>query len=200
MLKTKLKENYLCTVCRKTRFKQRSAFHTICSVECAIKDTQKAQEERKKKEKKEHKAKLKEVRQNRSWWLEKVQKACNKYIRLRDYHDNCISCGSNANHWEAGHYKSVGSSQSLRYDENNIHKQCHKCNHYESANLSGYRPNLIKKIGVIEVERLEGPQEHKYYRIPDLIELYKYFCNKIKQREKELENESYSMDQGSAGR
>src|SRR5258708_3133797 len=139
MLKPKLKNNKLCRVCRKVRFKQTSTFHDICSYECAIIDTQNPQYTREKAEKKEYKTKLKVVRQNRFWWLKKVEAICNKYIKLRDFKDSCISCGKNRDRYEAGHYKSVGSSQSLRFDENNIHKQCHYCNHQLSANLAGYR-------------------------------------------------------------
>lgn len=91
----------------------------------------------------------------------KATKAFNAYIRARDRGDNCISCGKSMDNCtiDAGHYIAAGKglSGSLhRYDENNVHAQCHwDCNIQQSGNLVEYRQGLIKKIGEEEVERLE---------------------------------------------
>jgi len=76
------------------------------------------------------------------------------WIRNRDKGNRCISCGA----WEpsdAGHFYPAGTVPALEFDEDNVHLQCRKCNFYESANLHHYRPNLIKKIGLERVERLD---------------------------------------------
>jgi hypothetical protein len=74
-----------------------------------------------------------------------------------------------------------GHSAALRFDENNTHKQCSVCNNYKSGNLAEYRPNLIVKIGLEEVERLEGPHDPKKYTIDELRELLSVYQAKNKE-------------------
>jgi hypothetical protein len=70
--------------------------------------------------------------------------------------------------WHAGHYLSTGARPELRFDEQNLHKQCSACNTHLSGNLVLYRAELIRRIGLDEVERLEGPQDPKKYTIDEL--------------------------------
>lgn len=88
----------------------------------------------------------------------KVQREVNAYVRLRDTNDPCISCQKfvmMAN-VDAGHYISQGSSGALRYELENINKQCDACNRYKHGNLIEYRIHLIEKIGLESVEYLEA--------------------------------------------
>ena len=99
-----------------------------------------------------------------------AQPEFNKYIRLRDKGQPCISCQRHhqgQNH--AGHFLSIGSSPELRYAESNVHLQCSVCNNHLSGNLINYRANLVKKIGIEHVESLEGPQEPKRYRHEEIL-------------------------------
>ena len=99
-----------------------------------------------------------------------AQPEFNKYIRLRDKGQPCISCQrhhTGQNH--AGHFLSIGSSPELRYAESNVHLQCSVCNNHLSGNQLLYRVNLINKIGIKAVELLEGPQEPQRYRRDDII-------------------------------
>lgn len=115
--------------------------------------------------------------------LKKIaQKVCNTYIRLRDKDEPCISCGYNGNErqWHAGHYKPSGGFSALRFSELNIHKQCSICNNHLSGNLVLYRENLIKKIGIKEVEKLELCSATKRYSVEELQEIAKYYKAKIK--------------------
>lgn len=120
----------------------------------------------------------------RSWYLKEAQKWFNKFIRLRDRDEACISCkrstGAKIN---AGHYRSVGSSPELRYEELNCHLQCEHCNSYRSGNIENYRPNLIQKIGEDKVEWVEGPHEPKKYTIDDLKEIIQTYKGKCKELE-----------------
>jgi hypothetical protein len=87
----------------------------------------------------------------------KVQKIVNKFVRERDKDQGCISCGNqNASSYEAGHFVAQGASGFLRFNLDNIHKQCYSCNHFKHANLLEYRIALIRKIGVERVEYLEA--------------------------------------------
>lgn len=113
-----------------------------------------------------------ESKRDRSYWMKRCQTEFNKYIRNRDSKDPCISC--NRHHkgqYHAGHYKTVGGHPALRFEEDNCHKQCSVCNNYKSGNLSEYRSNLLKKIGLDRVEWLEGPHDPVKYSIEDLQDM-----------------------------
>jgi len=96
----------------------------------------------------------------------KVQRKVNSYVRERDKDLPCISCQKMFDKKEAGHFIAQGSSGKLRYLLQNIHGQCTGCNHYKRGNLLEYRINLVKKIGIDEVEWLEEHRHdtHKYTR------------------------------------
>ena len=78
----------------------------------------------------------------------------NASIRERDKDLPCISCGK-YNQLQAGHFYSAGHHELLRFEEDNVHGQCVKCNYFLSGNLIKYREGLIKKIGIERVERLD---------------------------------------------
>jgi hypothetical protein len=83
-------------------------------------------------------------------WLSDLQVIVNLYVRLRDRLDFCTSCDKGpmwGGQWQAGHYYSRGHSSSLRFNLNNIHKQCSVCNNHLSGNIGQYTPKLINKIG-----------------------------------------------------
>ena len=68
----------------------------------------------------------------------------------------------------------------------NAHSQCVKCNRNLSGNTVDYRFRLIDKIGIDNVEWLEGPHKAKKYTIDELKEKATYYNGKAK----ELENEN----------
>ena len=107
---------------------------------------------------------------DRSYWIKRVQTEFNKYVRNRDANEPCISCQRHhSGQYHAGHFMSVGGhSAALRYNEDNCHKQCSVCNNYRSGNLSEYRSNLVRKIGLEKVAWLEGPHEPKKYTVEEL--------------------------------
>lgn len=107
--------------------------------------------------KKKRKAKLLGMPQLKA----KVQRVVNKYCRDRDVKKGCISCGKHVK-LQGGHYIPQGSCSFLRYDVLNIHGQCFSCNHFKSGNLTEYRINLVKKIGLEEVEKLEELRTETY--------------------------------------
>ena len=90
-------------------------------------------------------------------WLSDLQKIVNEYVRLRDKYEPCASCDKGPSwggQWQAGHYYSRGHSSSLRFNLNNIHKQCSVCNNRLSANIIEYRPRIINKIGRVNFDYL----------------------------------------------
>jgi hypothetical protein len=114
-----------------------------------------------------------------------TQAIFNKYIRLRDANQPCISCGTYSGQRHAGHYRPVGSTygSALRYNELNVNVQDAQCNTYLSGNLTNYRIGLVAKIGAEAVEWLEGPHDLKQYRVEDLKEIQQTYKRKIKELE-----------------
>ena len=172
-----------CKVCGCYFVKTISSMQKVCSPKCAIilskEQARKKKEKEERAEKRERKAKLK----SRSEWLKDAQSVFNKFIRLRDKYEPCISCGKHhQGQYHAGHYRSVGACPELRFCELNVHKQCAPCNDHKSGNIIEYRINLVKKIGVDKVEWLER-QDHepKKYTIEDCKEIIKYYKAKIKE-------------------
>jgi hypothetical protein len=78
-----------------------------------------------------------------------------KYIRNRDNLDPCISCGQYTAQPHASHFYSAGQNPVLKFDPLNVHKSCLRCNYFLAGNLIPYRQNLIKKIGLEQVKKLD---------------------------------------------
>ena len=117
--------------------------------------------------------------------LKLTQMVVNKYIRLRDKDELCISCGKKINGVEhASHYLSSGGHSNIRFHEDNIWKSCYKCNVMLSGNQTSYRIRLIKKIGVERVEWLEDNAyiEKKWTReeLKEIQEIYKAKIKNLK--------------------
>ena len=168
-----------CKIC-KAYFTPLKPLQLVCQWKCAIEFAKNQKIKTVKKEVKEAKLKLK----SRSDWLKETQVVFNKYIRLRDQNDGCISCGStSASSYHAGHYRSIGSAGHLRFNEHNCHKQCAACNTHLSGNLIRYRLGLIRKIGMELVEALESDNETVKWSIEEIKLLKVQFSAKIKAHE-----------------
>jgi len=95
----------------------------------------------------------------------------------------CISCRTKANvKYDAGHYISVSESPALRFNEDNVHKQCSNyCNKNKHSNFHAYRFHLIDKIGIEKVEALESSRHIPIHlSIPEIEELKRLYKQKIK--------------------
>ncbi|HYG84552.1 MAG TPA: recombination protein NinG [Verrucomicrobiae bacterium] len=122
-----------------------------------------------------------------SWLIKKATQVFNKYIRERDSNGDsftCISCGElkSLKQIQAGHYLSAGHNGVVRFNEDNVHAQCIRCNTYLSGNQLKYRENLIKKIGSERLELLERIAKqsgHRWDRF-GLIHLIETYKQKIK--------------------
>jgi hypothetical protein len=117
-------------------------------------------------------------------YIKLAQITFNKYIRLRDKGNVCISCQKPPKKENAGHFYNANNHYNVRFDENNVHLQCEHCNTFLSGNLINYRENLLKKIGAEEFNVLEGKSKvtRKFTKeeLKEIIETYK---KKIKEYE-----------------
>jgi hypothetical protein len=157
---------------------------SYCSFECAVKQARKLQEAKHKRQQAEFKRETKRRKdklKSRAEWLKDAQAVFNKFIRLRDEKDACISCGRHhQGQYHAGHYLTVGACPELRFNELNVHKQCAPCNNHLSGNLVNYRIRLIDKIGLDKVEWLEGQHDPLKITIPEIKDLIAEYKAKIK--------------------
>lgn len=113
-----------------------------------------------------------------------LQIIVNQYIRLRDEGKPCISCGSYSV-LQAGHFFAVGGYDGLRFDEDNIHGECARCNCWDESHLILYTDNLKRKIGDQDFNDLkQRAADYKMngYRFgrPELAELKEIFQEKIR--------------------
>jgi len=79
----------------------------------------------------------------------------NKFIRLRDKNEMCISCGVRRG-TQAGHYwpVSVCPQNSMRFNEDNVHSQCTTCNTFQEGNRQGYTIGIVRRLGPEVLTRL----------------------------------------------
>lgn len=139
-------------------------------------------ESEKAKQWKEKKTKAKQDLMTLSDYLRLTQQIFNKYIRLRDKGQVCISCQKKPLKENAGHFFNANNHYNVRFDERNVHLQCEHCNTYLSGNLLEYRTNLINKIGNSEFIILEAEaRKTRKFTIDELKEIIAIYKNKIKE-------------------
>ena len=116
-------------------------------------------------------------------------KSFNDFIRWRDSREIrdafiCISCRElkSVTKMHAGHFYSSGHYPILRFDEENVHGQCERCNHFLSGNLNEYRQHLEKKIGKDRLLILDQKSKARAHRIDrwTLIEIILTYKIKLK--------------------
>lgn len=187
----------VCPICD-TEYLPRSSLQKVChNYKCAIAFNKKRDEEIAMREKrKQERLQRDDLRERRerlktaSDWNKEAQAAVNRYIFWRDYGDPCISCGKPLNYGvrggavDASHYRSRGSARHLRFNVFNIHSGCVRCNRELSGNLIPYRINLIEKIGLWRVERLEHDNSIRKFDIPYLRRIKSIFTRRAKHYER----------------
>jgi len=169
-----------CNVC-KSEFQKTNISHVCCSFKCAIFYASELEQKRKAKEWRIEKKQLKEKIKTHENYLKDLEAIFNAYIRKRDKDLPCVSCGKfTAQEFHAGHYIAK-TYKILRFNENNVWKQCSRCNTRLRGNLIPYRIELVKRIGLVEVEKLENARYNEYkLTIPEIKEKIIYYKAKLK--------------------
>ncbi len=118
--------------------------------------------------------------------VKKLDKVFSAYIRLRDAMPNgcfrCISCGhiKRFEQGDCGHYHSR-THMATRWEPDNCHMECRACNRASSDHLIGYRKNLVEKIGLDRINRLEMmAHSQKHWMDFELKEKIDYFTREVK--------------------
>jgi hypothetical protein len=170
-----------CISC-KDKFTPQNNTQICCSPKCAIDYMKSKKANDWQKEKKV----LKEKLMTKSDYLNICQKVFNTYIRTRDKDKNCISCDKflKENDVNASHYFSVGSSPNLRFNENNCHSSCIKCNKELHGNIAEYTIRLPKRIGIENFNKLledrNKPSKLSIEDVKELILIYKQKTKELK--------------------
>lgn len=172
------------------KFEPFSPMQIVCGPTCAAKyaadKRERAERLAKIAERRKDRAKLDSYKSIRKLIAE-AQTAFNAFIRLRDADKNCISCGrpwpiewGKGGRFDAGHYRSAGSADHLRFHEMNCHGQCKQCN---GPNGQGrhidYRLGLIDRYGINVVEQLEADNAVRKWTREEVIRIKKYYQAKV---------------------
>lgn len=173
-----------CKVCKSKFVPVFSTTQVVCSPKCALdhapaneQRARKAIEQRERREIRVRKEKLK----SKSDHMRETQTVFNEWVRLRDAHLPCVSCGRfHDGQFHAGHYRTVAASPELRFEPLNVHKQCAPCNNHKSGDILNYRISLLLRIGAEQLAWIEGPHEPQRYTIEDLRALKADYRAKIK--------------------
>jgi len=167
-----------CKACKQPFEPKYNSVQAVCGYKCSIEYAKQLKEKKWKKEK----AKIKSDLMTLQDWIKIAQTHFNKYIRLRDKGQPCISCSKPAKKENAGHYYNANNHWVLRFDEDNVHLQCEYCNTHLHGNLIPYRENLIKKIGEERFNHLESiANVTRKYTIEEVKEIIKTYKDKCKQ-------------------
>lgn len=159
-----------------------SGLSRVCTLECALKLVRLRQQRDQDRAFRVERVRLK----TRQQWLYEAQNAANQYIKERDREDACISCGRyHDGQWHCGHYRTTKACPELRFDEDNMHKQCQPCNTHLSGNLVEYRLRLLQKIGPDRLARLEGFHPPRKYTIEELQGIKKEYQQKLRELRKQ---------------
>lgn len=160
----------------------------VCSVNCAIAYAKQKREKQEKREWDKKKKQMEEELRTHPQWVAMLQTIFNEYIRLRDHHETCISCGIHYGQFHAGHFYHAGNYPSVRIEEDNVHKQCAQCNDKKGGNLHKYRPALIRKIGKERFDELDrkAHQTELKLSVPEIKELIAHYRKRVKELKKTL--------------
>lgn len=96
---------------------------------------------------KEEKAKMKESVKTLSDYKSDLQKEINFIVRLIDNGHGCIATGSKEGKMNAGHYISIGSNDTLRFNLENIWLQSEHSNMWKSGDTLRYQQGIINLFG-----------------------------------------------------
>jgi hypothetical protein len=144
-----------CKVCLKI-YTPRIFAQSVCSPCCAIIHSKNLKKIKEQKEWKAEKAILKDKLKTLGQYEAEAKKAFQKWIRMRDDKQPCISCGiEQTDLWDGGHYKKAEIYSGVIFDENNCHKQCRKCNRFLNGNELNYRQGLIQRYGIEYADQIE---------------------------------------------
>ena len=170
-----------CLVC-KDKFTPQNNIQIVCSPACAVEYMKKQRTKEWQKEKKV----IKQSLETKKDVLKAAQIVFNTYIRLRDKGKPCISCDKPYREKDinASHFYSVGAYPNLRFNEDNVHNSCIRCNKDLHGNINEYTLRLPNRIGIERYNKLvedrNKPLKLSFDEVKELIAIYKQKIKELK--------------------
>jgi len=179
-----------CKICKK-EYEKRNISHLVCSYECSIEYAKKQTEKREAKKKRDKNKAIREFRaSDKSVLKQLAQKLINQYARMRDERERglvCCTCGHTGGQFDGGHFLPTSGYSAIRYNTNQIHLQCKKCNRFNGGMSKEYREFMIKKYGLEYVEKLEATKNiQRTYTVEYYQKLIRVVKKKIKTLQKKI--------------
>lgn len=144
-----------CKVCQ-IIYTPRIFAQSVCSPKCAITYCINNKKQKEQREWKAEKAVLKDKLKTLSQYEAEAKKSFQKWVRLRDEKQPCISCGiEQTDLFDGGHYKKAEIYSGVIFDPDNCHKQCRKCNRFLNGNELMFRQGLINRYGIEYADAIE---------------------------------------------
>lgn len=198
--KPKPRKPKTCPICTNEYLPWSSTQKTCNEIPCAMAFAKKQAAEKSAREiRKQERLQRDDLRERRerlkgvAEWQKEAQTAFNRYIRWRDYHKPCVSCGGTLQHngnyttgsaVDASHYRSRGAASHLKFNVFNVHSACTRCNRQLSGNAVEYRIRLIERIGITLVERIESDNTPRKFTIDYLKRVKAIFTRRARHYEK----------------
>jgi hypothetical protein len=170
-----------CLVC-KDKFTPQNNTQIVCNPACAVEYMKKQRSKEWQKEKKV----IKQSLETKKDVLKAAQIVFNTYIRLRDKGKPCISCDKPYREKDinASHFYSVGAYPNLRFNEDNVHNSCIRCNKDLHGNINEYTLRLPNRIGIERYNKLvedrNKPLKLSFDEAKELIAIYKQKIKELK--------------------
>jgi hypothetical protein len=157
-----------------------------CSPDCAIKISRQKGRDKAEKAVRQDDRRRKEALKSKSDHRKDTQHLFNAYIRLRDMHKPCISCGQSPYQGQrhASHYRSRAAASQLAYNFLNVWASCSQCNAIKSGNILEFRIALTKILTPSQLDSIEHNNEMAFYTVEDLKRLQGILKRRIKHYKK----------------
>lgn len=115
----------------------------VCGFACAIQLKKKQEILKAQKEKRDWYTENKTIGN----WKQELQKLVNSIVRAIDFGQPCIATDNTQGKMNAGHYISVGSNDTIRFNLHNIHIQSEHSNTHKSGDTIRYQDGIVRVYG-----------------------------------------------------
>lgn len=172
----------------KDKFTDKYFLQKYCMVktECIGLYLESTKAKRQKQIKKDIDNKVKIFKENLHDYEAEARKYFQKWIRIRDKNEGCVSCGKkDSAKYDGGHWWKAELYSGLIFHEWNCNKQCSRpCNKDLMGDPSNYRIGLVKKIGLENVlwieENKDRLRQYKFSK-QELINITNKYKLKLKE-------------------
>ena len=119
--------------------------------------------------------------------IAEAQKEFNTFIRLRDADKGCFVCGEpfqaqqHGGSYDAGHVRSRGAAGHLRFNEDNCHGECKRCNSPMGAKPHQIEEGAIRRIGHARYEALRTNNTPRQWDKDEVRGIRDHYRAKVKE-------------------